>query len=368
MTVAGWLEIALFVAIITALTPPLGAYMARVYASRARPRSAPSSAPLSPAAGLASADRTGRPTPLDADLQRALLGPALPHPARPGLHPFNPQDLSAAPRTSRSTPPRRSSRTRTGSTTAARRRSRTSRRWRPGRAELRLGRRRAWPSLVGVIRAIASRSAPGARQLLRRPHPRRSSTSCCRSRSWSASSWSPRACCRTSRGYATSNTLTGREQTLVLGPVASQEAIKELGTNGGGFFNVNSAMPFENPTWLTNLVEMLLIVVIPASAHGDVRAHGRQPPPGLGDLRGDDDPVRRRGRGRLRRRRSHGTPAMARRRHRAGGNMEGKEQRFGIASSRPVRRGHHRRLVRRGQRRDGVAHRAGRRRPDGRDA
>ena len=41
------------------------------------------------------------------------------------------------------------------------------------------------------------------------------------------------------------------------GPVASQEAIKELGTNGGGFFNVNSAMPFENPTGLTNFVEML---------------------------------------------------------------------------------------------------------------
>ena len=45
------------------------------------------------------------------------------------------------------------------------------------------------------------------------------------------------------------------------GPVASQEAIKLLGTNGGGFFNVNSAMPFENPSWLTNFVEMLMILV-----------------------------------------------------------------------------------------------------------
>ena len=60
------------------------------------------------------------------------------------------------------------------------------------------------------------------------------------------------------------HTLTGLEQTLVQGPVASQEAIKLLGTNGGGFFNVNSAMPFENPTWLTNFVEMLMILVIPA--------------------------------------------------------------------------------------------------------
>ena len=49
-------------------------------------------------------------------------------------------------------------------------------------------------------------------------------------------------------GYQAVHTLAGGAQTLALGPVASQEAIKELGTNGGGFFNVNSAMPFENPT------------------------------------------------------------------------------------------------------------------------
>jgi K+-transporting ATPase ATPase A chain len=60
------------------------------------------------------------------------------------------------------------------------------------------------------------------------------------------------------------HTLTGGTQILSQGPVASQEAIKELGTNGGGFFNVNSAYPFENPSGLTNFVEMLLILVIPA--------------------------------------------------------------------------------------------------------
>ncbi len=64
--------------------------------------------------------------------------------------------------------------------------------------------------------------------------------------------------------YVTFGTVTGGEQTLALGPVGSQEVIKELGTNGGGFFNVNSAMPFENPNGLTNFVEMLLILVIPA--------------------------------------------------------------------------------------------------------
>lgn len=57
-------------------------------------------------------------------------------------------------------------------------------------------------------------------------------------------------------------TLEGAKQTLALGPVASQEAIKMLGTNGGGFFNANSAHPFENPTALSNLVQMLSIFVI----------------------------------------------------------------------------------------------------------
>ena len=59
------------------------------------------------------------------------------------------------------------------------------------------------------------------------------------------------------------NTLVGGQQTIPGGPVASQEAIKELGTNGGGFFNANSAHPFENPTAWTNWVEIFLL--LPAS-------------------------------------------------------------------------------------------------------
>lgn len=59
-------------------------------------------------------------------------------------------------------------------------------------------------------------------------------------------------------------TLDGATQTVPLGPVASQEAIKMLGTNGGGFFNANSAHPYENPTPATNLLQMLLIFAIPA--------------------------------------------------------------------------------------------------------
>ncbi|MEA2230355.1 MAG: potassium-transporting ATPase potassium-binding subunit [Solirubrobacteraceae bacterium] len=63
----------------------------------------------------------------------------------------------------------------------------------------------------------------------------------------------------------TLQTLGATVSGIARGPVASQEAIKELGTNGGGFFNVNSAFPFENPTGLSNFVEMFLIVCIPAS-------------------------------------------------------------------------------------------------------
>ena len=58
------------------------------------------------------------------------------------------------------------------------------------------------------------------------------------------------------------DTLAGAQQTITGGPVASQEAIKELGTNGGGFFNANSAHPFENPTGWTNWVEIFLLLVI----------------------------------------------------------------------------------------------------------
>jgi K+-transporting ATPase ATPase A chain len=60
-------------------------------------------------------------------------------------------------------------------------------------------------------------------------------------------------------------TLEGAQQTIPMGPVSSQIAIKQLGTNGGGFFNVNSSHPFENPTPLSNFLEMFAILIIPAS-------------------------------------------------------------------------------------------------------
>src|SRR5678815_5091993 len=65
--------------------------------------------------------------------------------------------------------------------------------------------------------------------------------------------------------YTEATTVEGAKQVIAQGPVASQEVIKQLGTNGGGFFNANSAHPFENPTPLSNLLAMFLIFVIPGA-------------------------------------------------------------------------------------------------------
>lgn len=66
-------------------------------------------------------------------------------------------------------------------------------------------------------------------------------------------------------GSVTATTLEGAKQTIALGPVASQEAIKQLGTNGGGFFNVNAAHPFENPTALSNYLNILAMLMVTAA-------------------------------------------------------------------------------------------------------
>jgi K+-transporting ATPase ATPase A chain len=139
--------------------------------------------------------------------------------------------------------------------------------------------------------------------------------------------------------YLTVHGVTGLTQSIGMGPVASQEAIKLLGTNGGGFFNVNSAHPFENPTAFTNFVEMLSVLIIPAAlvfAYGRMAGHRRQ---GyaiystmmimfLGAVIVCYIAE------------AHGSPAQhAAGLHTAafsgssGGNLEGKEQRFGIAGS-----------------------------------
>ena len=136
---------------------------------------------------------------------------------------------------------------------------------------------------------------------------------------------------QTLAGWVDATTLEGVKQTIALGPVASQEAIKMLGTNGGGFFNANSAHPFENPTALTNLVQMLSIFAIGVGmpwcfgkAVGDTR-QGWAILAAMGVLFIAGITV-------AYWQEATGNPLL----HQlgaGGGNMEGKEVRFGIAAS-----------------------------------
>ncbi|WP_028966199.1 potassium-transporting ATPase subunit KdpA [Sphingomonas phyllosphaerae] len=132
-------------------------------------------------------------------------------------------------------------------------------------------------------------------------------------------------------GVVDVQTLEGARQSILLGPVASQEAIKMLGTNGGGFFNANSAHPFENPTALTNLIQMLSIFVIGVGltwTFGKAVGNTRQGWAILAAmmilfLAGTTVTYWAE---------AAGNPVL----HQlgvAGGNMEGKEVRFGIAAS-----------------------------------
>jgi potassium-transporting ATPase potassium-binding subunit len=128
-------------------------------------------------------------------------------------------------------------------------------------------------------------------------------------------------------------TLEGLRQVVALGPVASQEAIKELGTNGGGFFNANSAHPFENPTPFTNFLELVLLFAIPAAltyTYGKMARDTRQ---GWA-LFAAMSVLFLGGVAATYRAESGRNPALASLAvdHRAG-NMEGKEVRFGAANS-----------------------------------
>jgi K+-transporting ATPase ATPase A chain len=140
-------------------------------------------------------------------------------------------------------------------------------------------------------------------------------------------------------GNPVTEAVTTQAQSLPMGPVASQESIKELGTNGGGFFNANSAHPYENPTAVSNLLEMLAILAIPFAltyTFGRMVGDSRQGwvllaamlvllvPLILLAYYSEQ----------------HGNPLIARQgidqiasATQAGGNMEGKEARFGIAAS-----------------------------------
>jgi K+-transporting ATPase ATPase A chain len=139
--------------------------------------------------------------------------------------------------------------------------------------------------------------------------------------------------------YVNATTVEGASQTIAQGPVASQLAIKQLGTNGGGFFNANSAHPYENPTPLTNLLEMVAILVIGAAltyTFGHMVGDTRQGWALLAAMM----VVFIIGLAVASWAESAGNPAfgrlgvnMAASEAQAGGNMEGKEVRFGIVNS-----------------------------------
>lgn len=128
-------------------------------------------------------------------------------------------------------------------------------------------------------------------------------------------------------------TLEGAKQILPMGPVASQEAIKQLGTNGGGFFNANSAHPFENPTPLSNFLAMLAIFAIPAGlTYTYGRMAGRQREGWV--LLGAMAVLFLAGAAACYWAEAQGNPAAASLRiAQPAGNMEGKEMRFGVANS-----------------------------------
>ena len=113
---------------------------------------------------------------------------------------------------------------------------------------------------VALIRGLHPLAHRPARQLLGRPGPRRASASCCRSRSSAAVVLVALGAVQNFSSGTEVTTLAGQAQTITGGPVASQEVIKELGTNGGGFYNANSAHPFENPNALCNLFEIFLLL------------------------------------------------------------------------------------------------------------
>ncbi|HZS14954.1 MAG TPA: potassium-transporting ATPase subunit KdpA, partial [Candidatus Dormibacteraeota bacterium] len=136
-------------------------------------------------------------------------------------------------------------------------------------------------------------------------------------------------------GYTTAHTFSGVVQTIAQGPVASMEAIKDLGTNGGGFFNANSAHPFENPNGFTNQLEIFLEILIPFALtvmFGKMVGSIRQGLAVAGAMA-----IIMVGMGAfVIQQESAGNPALAstgvtqaRTDQQSGGNMEGKEVRFG---------------------------------------
>jgi potassium-transporting ATPase potassium-binding subunit len=268
VTVQGWVQIAVYIVVLTALTPLIGAYMTRVYRGERVLLTTVFGPPerlvyrlmrVNPGAGQNWKEYARSVLVLSALFWLALYVIL----RAQGIHPFNPEDFDAAPWDV------------TFNTTSS---FISNTNWQYYGGETTLSYFSQMTGLavqnfisaavgisvaVAVIRGFAARSGNAlgnffqdlTRTLLYVLLPISFVAALLLVSQGVIQNLSP---------YETFGTLAGGEQTLALGPVASQEAIKMLGTNGGGFFNVNSAMPFENPTGLSNFLEMLLILIIPA--------------------------------------------------------------------------------------------------------
>jgi K+-transporting ATPase ATPase A chain len=264
MTVVGWIEILLFAAVLTALTPLVGSYMARVFSGELTAlgfveRPLYRLLGVDPARGQ---DWQGyaRAVLIMSGLFGALLYVTL---RTQGVHPWNPRALSAPPWD-------------LSFNTTASFLSNTNWQYYGGETTLSYFSQMAGLAVqnfvsagvgmavvVAFIRALASRSGGEigvfyvdlTRALLYVLVPLSVIVGLV---------LVSQGVIQTLHGTTDATGLAGASQTFLFGPVAGQEAIKVLGTNGGGFFNVNSAHPYENPTWFSNFAQMLAILLIPA--------------------------------------------------------------------------------------------------------
>jgi K+-transporting ATPase ATPase A chain len=343
MTVLGWVQILALVAVLTALTPLLGGYMAKVYEGERVALSAvlgPVERGVYRVIGVAAGDQQGwkqyaRSTLLFSAASWLLLYVIL---RTQGIHPFNPEGFHSGPWN-------------LSFNTASSFVSNTSWQYYPGETTLTY-----FSQMAGITVASFTSCATGMavaaamiRGLGARGSDRLGNFWVDMTRStlyvllpvaaiaaiFLVASGVP----QTLEHYLTAHGPTGLPQSIAVGPVASQETIKLLSGDGGGFFNTNSAHPFENPTGLSNFVEIVLMLLIPAAF---TATFGRM--------------IKRRRQGWalyiamlvmflggtavIYAGEAHGTPAQ----HAAGlhtqvksgstgGNLEGKEQRFGSASS-----------------------------------
>ena len=271
MTAIGWLQILVFFALVVAVTPPLGAYMFRVFEGERQPLPrllGPVERALFRLGGI---DARKEQTWLEytiALLVFSALGLVVTYLIQRLQHllPFNPQKLGAVERT-------------LAFNTAASFTTNTNWQAYAGESTMSYATQMAglaWHNFTSAAAGIGVALAV-ARGLTRRPGPDGARTL---GNFWVdltraivyvllplsivvALVFVSHGVLQNLAPYKEVTTLEGGKQLLAMGPVASQEAIKQLGTNGGGFFNANSAHPFENPTPLTNLIQLVLIFAIP---------------------------------------------------------------------------------------------------------